>query len=444
MDTIISEIVNLTPKLDKLDYTTKTKKKIDLIKKSLEKIEWEDLDSDITDTQVYTADVFLEVYFVRGDNIPRLRKLATKKMTDIARDEYGRVIAYIYKDTVVNEEVDYVANTATVDRDSERVVTWVFEKGKTTIIDPYDLIKDDDGEVILNDKGEPSINIKVMSHKTVFKDDFYIIHIPSIKKTDSPFSDIIASKWIDHILKSDAIASDYRFINRMSAMGLNVLVDLELLKGSSRSPGGFINTKSSNENTQGKFIRVEIDNKLATLTEEKADCALMLFRKSFLMRPDLEQSLSGSDSSRTGQILKLPLEKFIKKLLQQKIKGMKKYFEMVQKCDPSIKIVDDFEFKLPNPIIENSVFDQLLQDMQELNMGKITLRDIWKRDGLTDSEMEEKEERINAEIMNGKNDISINKQVKSIVDNANNTSEAKGSIKIDNNFKTEKAVGKKK
>ena len=151
-----------------------------------------------------------------------------------------------------------------------------------------------------------------------------------------------------------------------------------------------------------------------------------------------------SDSSRTGQILKLPLEKFIKKLLQQKIKGMKKYFEMVQKCDPSIKIVDDFEFKLPNPIIENSVFDQLLQDMQELNMGKITLRDIWKRDGLTDSEMGEREERINAEIMNGKNDISISKQVKSIVDNANNTSEAKGSIKIDNNFKTEKAVGKKK
>lgn len=63
----------------------------------------------------------------------------------------------------------------------------VFERGKTTIIDPYDLIKDDNGEVILNDKGEPSINIKVMSHKTVFKDDFYIIHIPSIKKTDSPF-----------------------------------------------------------------------------------------------------------------------------------------------------------------------------------------------------------------------------------------------------------------
>ena len=152
-----------------------------------------------------------------------------------------------------------------------------------------------------------------------------------------------------------------------------------------------------------------------------------------------------SDSSRTGQLLKLPLEKFVKKLLLQKIKGMKKYFEFVQKADPSFKgKIDDFEFKLPNPIIENSVFDQLLQDMQELNMGKITLRDIWKRDGLTDSEMDEREERINAEIMNGKNDISISKQVKSIVDNANNTSEAKGSIKIDNNFKTEKAVGKKK
>lgn len=152
-----------------------------------------------------------------------------------------------------------------------------------------------------------------------------------------------------------------------------------------------------------------------------------------------------SDSSRTGQLLKLPLEKFVKKLLLQKIKGMKKYFEFVQKSDPSFKgKLDDFEFKLPNPIIENSVFDQLLQDMQELNMGKITLRDIWKRDGLTEEEIKEREDRINAEMMNGANDISISKQLKSVVNNSNNTSEAKGSINIDKNFMTEKAVGRKK
>lgn len=42
----------------------------------------------------------------------------------------GRVIAYIYKDTVVNEEVDYVTDTATVDRDSERVVTWCLKEAK--------------------------------------------------------------------------------------------------------------------------------------------------------------------------------------------------------------------------------------------------------------------------------------------------------------------------
>ena len=46
--------------------------------------------------------------------------------------------------------------------------------------------------------------------------------------------------------------------------------------------------------------------------------------------------------------------------------------------------------------------------------------------------------------MNGANDISISKQLKSVVDNSNNTSEAKGSINIDKNFMTEKAVGRKK
>lgn len=291
MDTIISEIVNLTPKLSALKYSTKNKKVVDLIKKSIELIEWDDLDSDITDTQVFSSDCFLEVYFVKGDNIPRLRKLDSKKMTDIARDKYGRVIAYIYKDEVVNEEVEYLGTTADVDRDSERTVTWVFERGKTTIIDPYYELKDKDGVVILDSEGNSKPSIEVVPHKTIFKDEFYIIHIPSIKKTDKAFSDIIASKWIDHILRSDAIASDYRYINRMSAMGLNVIIDGLLSKNSSRSPGGFIGIQSTSKETQAKFIRVEIDNKLATLTEEKLECAIMLFRKAFLMRPDLEKAI---------------------------------------------------------------------------------------------------------------------------------------------------------
>lgn len=118
---------------------------------------------------------------------------------------------------------------------------------------------------------------------------------------------------------------------------------------------------------------------------------------------------------------------------------MKKYFEMVQKCEPSLKTLFDFEFEMPYPIIENSVFDQILQDMQELNMGKKTLRDIWKRDGLSEEEMSEREERLNAEVLNGKNDITINKQVKSIVNNANNAPEVKVN-NLDNNFKTKKAV----
>lgn len=291
MDTIISEIVNLTPKLESLDYHVKNEKKVNLIKKSLEKIEWEDLDSSITDTQLFKADCFLEVYFVQDDNIPRLRKLDSKKMVDIARDYYGRVVAYIYKDKVVNEAVEKYGYTAEVDRQSEREVTWIFERGKTTILDPYNKLKDDNGVVIFNSDGSEKIEPQEIYHKDIFYDEFYLIHIPSIKQTDLPFSDIIASKWIDHILRSDGICSDYRFINRMSAMGLNVLLDSKLLTGSSRSPGGFILTQSTNEAYQGKFIRVEIDNKLATLTEEKLDCLTLLFRKAFLMRPDLEKAI---------------------------------------------------------------------------------------------------------------------------------------------------------
>lgn len=111
---------------------------------------------------------------------------------------------------------------------------------------------------------------------------------------------------------------------------------------------------------------------------------------------------------------------------------MKKYFEMVQKS-VGYKTYDNFEFEIPNPIIENSVFDQLLQDMQELNMGRKTIRDLWRRDGLSEKEIAEKEKEINEEIVNGKNDIAISKQVQSVVNNGNNEI---NSDKLDNNFKS--------
>lgn len=432
MDRVISEIVNLSPRLKSLKYTTKSDKKIKLIKESLEAIHWEDLDTDITDTQIFKADCFLEIYFVSGDAIPRLRKLDSKKMIDIARDNYGRVKAYIYKDRIVDESVDYYGITAKVDRDSEREVTWIFERGKTTILDPYNKLKNTNGEVILDDNGEEVISPLVIPHKDIFYDEFYIIHIPSIKQTDNAFSDIIASKYIDPSLRLDAIVSDYRYINRMNAMGLNVIIDGALGVGSSRSPGGFINLKSSSENNQAKFIRVEIQNKLDTLLEEKLDTEIDLYRKAFLIRPDMEKAIGSSDSSRNTQQLRLPLEKFLSKLIYHKNAGMKKYFEMVQKS-VGYKTYDNFEFEIPNPIIENSVFDQLLQDMQELNMGRKTIRDLWRRDGLSEKEIAKKEKEINEEIINGTNDITISKQVQSVVNNGNNVI---NSDKLDNNFKS--------
>ena len=438
IDRIISEIVNLSPKLKNLKYSVKSENKINLIKKSLEAISWCDLDIDITDSQIFKADVFLEIYFVKGDSIPRLRKLDSKKMTDIARDEYGRVIAYIYKDRIVNEEVDYIGNSAVVDRESEREVTWVFERGKTTIIDPYNLLKDENGEVVLDSLGKPQLvvdedgntipEITIVPNKEIFHDEFYLLHIPSIKQTDNAFSDIIASKYIDPALKLDAIVSDIRYANRMISFGLNIVVDGKISTGSSLTPGSFIFIKSIDDTHTAHFQREEIKNSLITLEQEKLDTEIDLHRKSFIMRPDMEKAMASSDSSRNTQQLRLPLEKFLHTLVLHKNNAMKKYFELVQ-LSAGYKKLDSFEFEIPNPIIENSVFDQLLQDMQELEIGRKTMRDLWVREGLTEKEMQERENQLNKENINGKNDIKIDKEIKNVSNSANNVAG------LDNNFK---------
>lgn len=426
MDRIITETVNLCPVLKDLKYKFKNQKKIDRVKNALEVIDWNNLCSDIVDNTIFTWDTFLEIYFIKNDPVPRLRKLDTSKVTDIATDEYGRVKAYIYKDTVINDEVK-MTSSPYIDRTSEREVTWVFERGKTTIIDPYNTVKDTEGVVLLDSDGEPVVEPIQINHKSMFKDEFYIIHIPSIMKQDNVFSEPISSRYVDPCLKLDAIVSDIRFINRMLAMGLNIIIDGQVVAGSSRSPGGFIGIKSNTEK-QAQYIRAEVNNKLDTLITEFSDAEIDLYRKAFLIRPDLEKQISGSDSSRVTAQLRLPLEKFLSKLLNNVNKGMKKYFEMLQKSYGE-KTIDSIEFEIPNPVIENSIFDQLLQDIQELSYGKKTMRDIWKKMGLTEEEMTEKEKQINEEIMNGNNDIKINKQVANVVGNANNTP-----VGVDKNF----------
>ena len=433
MERLISEQVNYAPILNKLTYSNKSvnQHRVNRMLNALRVNKWEEeLLWDIYDSQISTGDKFLEVYFTREDVIPRLRSLDSKKMVDILTDSYGRPKAYIYKQIVVDRDLTLLGDTARLDTKTQREVTWVFERGKTTILDSNKILRTDAGEVIYDDNGEAKIKAVVKPNPVEFSNEFLLIHIPSLKRQGEVFSEIIATRVIDDCIKADQISSDINYDNRLAGFPVTHAINLTLdALNSSRSPGGVINWDIKDPNIDKFSLQsTEISNDLKSLEMEQSIVEDDLYRKMYLIRPKLELQFGSSDSSRTLQQARLSLEKFLKKLTYSINTSMSRYFDLVQKAYGYKKIYK-IEFIVPDPILENTVFDKLLQWMQELNAGIKTLPDVWREMGLSQSEIKRREDEHNAIYYENNKDISISKP-----DDVG-ASGGEGVKGMDNNFK---------
>lgn len=424
MERLIAEQVNYCPNLDKLEWTAVSsinEQRINRMYKALKVNRWEEeLLWEVYDNQISKGDHFFEIYFTSADEIPRLRSLDSKKMVEIMVDDYQRPLAYIYKQEVINTTLNIMSNTADILDNTRRTVTWVFEKGKTTILDPQNILKEEGKIIYMEDGKTPKIEPIVRPNPNGFEEDFFIVHIPSLKRQGETFSEIIASRIVDDSITADQIASDINYANRLCGSPVNMAIDLNLdRQNSSRSPGGFINWKSDNPDKPGTIIKMEITNDLKSMENELSRIEDDLYRKMYLIRPAIEMKLSSSDSSRVIQQIRLSLEKFITKLTHNISIAMKQYFNIVQKSYGYVRIYD-FTLKVPNPIIQNSVFDRLLQWVQELRAGIKTLPDIWREAGLSESEIKQKLAEHDAIVYTANSDVKTVAGVESVALSANN------------------------
>lgn len=409
MERLISEQINFAPILDTITTSQQSSvndKRLNRMYKVLRLNNWvEELNWITYDNQISTGDQFFEIYFLEDDPIPRLRSLDSKKMTDIVIDEEtGIILAYVYKETVVDKYINMSASSAFVNQRSSRTVTTIFERGKTTRIDPLNVLKTDEGETIyeknknnqfiLDEKGNkiPRVKPTIRENQSNLIDEFMLIHIPSIKRQEEGFSEIIASRIIDNCLKMDQITTDYRYTNKLAGFPVSAIIDGVLEKElSSRSPGGFLTITSTAEadGKQAKLQVIEISNDLKSLENEMAITEIDLYRKMYLFRPDVEIEAAKSDSSLVQQQLRLSLEKFLRLLVVNINNSFKKLFAIAQKSY-GYKNIINFEFKIPEPIIESSLQQKTLQEIQELNSGIKTLKDIWRDRGLNDKQIQKK------------------------------------------------------
>lgn len=374
MAKVIKTIVNYSPKLDEFTLDEETdKRQIKALSQCLDDMNWDDLQKEILIDQESKGDKFLHYYFVEGEDTPRIKPLKSKNMYDILLDENLLPKAYIYKDTVTKEMVN---NETAMTYSYDREVTWVFEKGRYTIIDPmYDESK---REFITDSKGKQEYNVTVVPARKGYENYFQILHIPSYKNFSDKFSIIPAEDYVDDCLHLDNIWSDWRGINHNAGFPKVMVFDADMdTVISKNSPAGFIFFNSKDMNKTGKIETVQISNSLDSIRLEKDEVENSLYETACLVKPKLELKSGSSDSARVVSNFRLPLELKLEKYLTQIAQAMSPYFEIYLKSKNLWKKnYEKVTFKIPDVVIKQSIFDDLLAEQQQLNIENMKNGDM--------------------------------------------------------------------
>ena len=431
MKKVVNELKILAPYMS--TFNTENNKKIKLLRKTLEKehLNWHQLLYEIYETLETKGDFF--AYWSTSENskvddIPRLKVLKSECIEDIILDPItNEPTSYIYKEMVSEEKVD--EKTGFVTTVNSRGVTWIFTKGYIRINDSY--------------KYSDSGGFKIFSNGADYADEIRLIHIPSFKKQSEKFSEIPASQYVDACLLLDKIDTNRDIINDHLGFPFPFIIGGKIdAENSQLIPGGagYIEpdewAKASGK--MPEMVKMEISGDITSIISQKEDVVSDLYKKVCLIRESLEERLSGSDSSRNISQLRLGIEQKNTKYYENIAEGFAPYFRSVLKENGAIsdKEFNDkvkYTLELPDVLINNSIFDDLLIVQMKRALGKSTLTSEMKKEGKTDSEIEKRKEEIIDEMYGKNSDMSFPDEVIDRVSNANNVSD--DSVGLDNNFK---------
>lgn len=434
LNQVLEFFVSFCPILNPAPVGGKSKKekdkKSELVKKALKKIKWQTLNPQIYDILETEGDCFFYIYFddeedVDGDSIPNIALLTSKNITDVVKDNMSnRAIAYIYKDNIIVETVNY--STGEVAEEDGGELVFIFEKGKVSKIGSK--TKEVSEGMLVEEEGE--LVVKSIDNKDSYKDIIPIIHISSDKKEDEKLSVIPAEDYVDLCLQLMQVQSDIRATNRQMGFPRVSLLDCEYISGDGRIGGvriaKSIKIKPKDEDDSEYLKGSIVTHQSATnesMFKEEDRIIDDLYNLVGVTNPTLMKRVGSSDSSKVMQQVNSRMETKIGKYVENIIQAFKTYFLVLfRENNVYNKKYDlDYSFELPRSIIKNSKYDDLLLDDLELKTGQSTIEDLLIRKGYTSEEIREHFNQINFEKINGKNDISteIKPEISRTVENTN-------------------------
>lgn len=417
MDTVIKKFISFCPNLDifipnqplKKGNKARAEKQQKLIKNALKTIKWKSGINEVYDTLESKGDCFFYLYFDNDKDItPKLKYLEPENMYDIILDDNGIPEKYIYKSKKAKQYTDSLGNTVT---QYSRVVTYIFEKGKTTIIDPIYTV--DEKTKVWNhakdDKKEYMYNYEIVPNRPSYLDEIAIVRFVSYKKFNEKFSRIPASSYIDHCMSLDIENSNVEIINKMLGFPVTYIIGGAVTEGE-RKPSGFIYIDKEDPNSQvnPEVLIAQISNGLESIFKQIRRREDSLYDSASLVNKTAQEKLGNTDSARVVATYEMPKKNKIELYVDNICEGMEFYIKVALKEGKLYdeEIDNGVTLYKPKHLSQVSIFDEQLYDQNATNLGSKSKDEIALQNGdsyedirVRNSEQEslDKESKINPE-----------------------------------------------
>ena len=407
LDMVVKKLVSYCPTISTFvprEPLDKRKKSVKIaqkkaIDKFLKKIQWTSKLNNIYSDLELKGDVFYYMYFPNKDSKePMFKYLEPKSMVDIILDSDGKPSAYKYVETYVETDISEQGDFITKYIGE---VIYIFTKGKTEVYKQTFDLNDKTGKYEPSkDKYNKQIySKKVYPNRPSYIDDIPIVRIPSYLKDGEKFSNIPASKYIEHALTLDDLNSNIKFINMMLGYPVVFIVNGRMVNGE-WMPGGviYVDNKQPNDQDGGydglkseaKVQDLQISNDLASLFKYYSDEDDALRESAGLISKTLQLKLGSSDSSRVIQQLIAPMNNKIELYVDNILEAMEMPIRVVLKENGLWEEERDNGITLYKPpfIVKVSPFDEQIFDQNEINSGAKTKTEIGLQKGQSFEEIE--------------------------------------------------------
>jgi len=414
MNLMVDEFLEFIPLMSELEGISSVNdsvvdKKNTLFKKWLKKINWKNLSKSIGKYRKLGGDVYIHWWIEEdktGFRYPQL-KLLDAEFMEIKNDVNEEIEAYIWtksidwQERLTGDSANYLNKSKTV--------KFEFLRGSTNVY-------------------EDSIYQKTIDSDIEYIDEFQLIHLQYMKEEDSNYSIIPCESLVDGCIRLDKIETTISTTNLQSGSPQLVVQDGTLRANSGFGANGILYVDSLNER-DAKWGQLEITNGLQSMMLEWENVLNTQYKRANLVQPKLLETLSTTDSSKVISSIRINTENEIEDLFLEIQDKTQLLIYILFKENRMYTKKDDLRFKIPDVLINLSAFDEYLLRTQQMAIGVKTVQDNLKDYGYTKPQADKRIKQINEEIVNGNNDISINKTSKNTVEVLEN------SPNLDNNFK---------